>query len=1081
MGPRISAAGFTRLVPLPAPAIGAFAEAQPNGNAASNLTDGDPRTQYISAGKGLQTFVEFDFGRTIPLAAFRHQDRPGTATIAESELVCFDEQGNEVGRVSVTHSGEASAVTMHAISPAISTRRVRWQVTKLGGDRVGAVGGAEVTFFRAGDIEATPAALSMDAIALPIAEHSEAGLNQTLKLTIDFPYAEPTEVTLHVGDLLPRSIHLAAGTQILQVAIPTSAQARAWSLAIDDGHSHQLVRRELTVPPFRALTIYVLPHSHVDIGYTESQPDIEEKQVNNLLAGIDGAQRTAGYPEGARFVWNLENLWPADLLLQRLGPSQRESFLRALKERQVALNGMYANTLTGLCRPEELVRLFRFGTELRTMAGVPLDSAMISDVPGCTWGTVSAMAQAGIRYLSAAPNFFDRIGDILVQWENKPFWWVGPSGQERVLVWVPSRGYALSHIIQRLSPQWVAGYAEELARTGYPYEVTYVRWAGHGDNAVPDLAICDFVKEWNSTHASPRFVIGSVHDAFQALEKKHGAQLPEVRGDWTPYWEDGAGSSAHETAMNRANSDRLAQAEALWAMLQPRSYPAAAFSAAMQRVLLYDEHTWGASRSVSVPNHSTTIEEWAIKHAYAATADTLSRDLLARALALSISGENAGAAVDVLNTSSWTRTGLVTLPRDMATAGDRVTDEAGQLVPSQRLSTGELVLYARDVPAFGAKRYAIHAGTSFVEESVTITDTVLDNGRLKVALDPRTGDIVELRVKGLETNFAARSAGEALNEYLYFNGADPAKVQRSGPATIRLKEKGPLVASLLVESTAPGCFSLAREIKLVASEDHVEVANFVDKQRLVAASYIAPEGKESVNFAFPFHVPDGQVRLEVPFGIVRPDQDQIPGSCKNWMTVDRWADVSNPECGVTWVSLDAPLVEVGGLTANLLNSQTNPAVWRKQIGPTQKLYAWVMNNHWGTNYRAYQEGPQTFRFVLRPHAGFEPAAASRLAIAASQPLLAVRAREPRWVSGPRLNVASPEVIVTGIKPSDDGHAIIVRLWGAAGKDATTRIDWAEPKPRRVSYSDTSELPLRDAGETISVPAWSVVTVRAELP
>ena len=48
------------------------------------------------------------------------------------------------------------------------------------------------------------------------------------------------------------------------------------------------------------------------------------------------------------------------------------------------------------------------------------------------------------------------------------------------------------------------------------------------------------------------------------------------------------------------------------------------------------------------------------------------------------------------------------------------------------------------------------------------------------------------------------------------------------------------------------------------------------------------------------------------------------------LTVDRWADVSNREFGITWVSLDAPLVQVGGLTANLLNSQTNPAVWRQR-------------------------------------------------------------------------------------------------------------------------------------------------------
>ena len=44
--------------------------------------------------------------------------------------------------------------------------------------------------------------------------------------------------------------------------------------------------------------------------------------------------------------------------------SQRADFFEAVKKGQVCLNGMYLNELTGLCRPEELVRLFRFATQL---------------------------------------------------------------------------------------------------------------------------------------------------------------------------------------------------------------------------------------------------------------------------------------------------------------------------------------------------------------------------------------------------------------------------------------------------------------------------------------------------------------------------------------------------------------------------------------------------------------------------------------------------------------------------------------------------------------------------------------------
>jgi len=636
-----------------------------------------------------------------------------------SELIFLDEAGKEIGRLPVLHPDKGSGIAFKTIWPAIAARRVRWQVTQLGANRSPSVGGAEVAFFAPGNVATTPTAIALDAVALPVSTRTDTGIFQPFKVTIAYPYAEPIDAAIQVGEQPPRAVRLMADAQVQEFTIPVSAQERSWPVTLTGASNTVLARRTFSVPPFRQLTVYILPHSHVDIGYTELQPAIEEKQVNTLLAGMAVARRTANYPEGARFVWNLEGLWPADLLLHRLGPAQREKFFTAVRKRAVALDGMYFNTLTGLCRPEELIRLFRFAAQLRTEIGAPLDSAMISDVPGYTWGSVTAMAQAGIRYFSAAPNYFDRIGDIMVQWENKPFWWIGPSGHERVLVWVPSNGYALSHIIRKLSPQWITGYAEELTRTGYPYDVTYIRWSAGGDNAAPDASICDFVKDWNAQHPWPHLVIGSVHDAFQALEQKHGAQLPEVRGDWTPYWEDGAGSSAAETALNRASSDHLAQAEALWAMQSPGSYPANAFANAMRYVLLYDEHTWGAAASITAPTSRASVEQWAIKHGDAATASTLSHDLLSHALSLPLVGETTPAAVDVFNTNSWPRTDLVTLSKESfcrGRSGQRRPREASALAtPHERRTRhsgprGAAVFFA---PLYVLPGAGAHRGESF--------------------------------------------------------------------------------------------------------------------------------------------------------------------------------------------------------------------------------------------------------------------------------------------------------------------------------------------------------------------------------
>jgi hypothetical protein len=164
------------------------------------------------------------------------------------------------------------------------------------------------------------------------------------------------------------------------------------------------VREEIELKPVRQMQIYVLPHSHHDLGYTDLQADVEAKQIRNITRGIELARKTKDYPEGARFVWNLEVLWGADLYMKRGSKGDRRELIDAVQKGWIGINGSYANELTGLCRPEELLQLFHYSGQLGKTCGVKVDSAMMSDVPGFSWGTVTAMSQAGIRYFRLRPT-----------------------------------------------------------------------------------------------------------------------------------------------------------------------------------------------------------------------------------------------------------------------------------------------------------------------------------------------------------------------------------------------------------------------------------------------------------------------------------------------------------------------------------------------------------------------------------------------------------------------------------------------------------------------------------------------------
>jgi hypothetical protein len=365
---------------------------------------------------------------------------------------------------------------------------------------------------------------------------------QPVKINADLQVDSCSAVVSIEGNK-PVTLHFRKGENNVEVPVKAVSSEKKSTVKIESG-GILLYKGVINLRPVRKLTCYIVPMSHTDIGYTEIQTAIEDKQVQNLVKGIELAKKTANYPEGAKFIWNVEVSWAADLYLKRLNDVQKKEFLDAVKRGDVSLNGMYLNLLTGLSRPEELSRLFKFSTGLAQKTNVPITSAMTSDVPGQTWGTVTALSQAGIRYFSSAPNYFDRIGDILAKWENKAFYWASPTGKEKVLVWVPYKGYALSHIIRKFTIPFAETFVNLLDSTKYPYDIIYVRWSGHGDNAVPDGEISEFVKDWVPRYTWPKFVISSCSNAFESFEKRYGSRLPVVKGDWTPYWEDGAGSSA---------------------------------------------------------------------------------------------------------------------------------------------------------------------------------------------------------------------------------------------------------------------------------------------------------------------------------------------------------------------------------------------------------------------------------------------------------------------------------------------------------------------------------------------------------
>ncbi len=59
--------------------------------------------------------------------------------------------------------------------------------------------------------------------------------------------------------------------------------------------------------------------------------------------------------------------------------------------------------------------------------------------------------------------------------------------------------------------------------------------------------------------------------------------------------------------------------------------------------------------------------------------------------------------------------------------------------------------------------------------------------------------------------------------------------------------------------------------------------------------------------------------------------------------------------------------------------------WLRELAPSTRLFSYVMNNYWHTNYKADQEGPVTLRYAVTPHRGSDTATAKRLGPGSREP------------------------------------------------------------------------------------------------
>ncbi|HET7324417.1 MAG TPA: hypothetical protein VFJ06_08805 [Halococcus sp.] len=195
----------------------------------------------------------------------------------------------------------------------------------------------------------------------------------------------------------------------------------------------------------------------------------------------------------------------------------------------------------------------------------------------------------------------------------------------------------------------------------------------------------------------------------------------------------------------------------------------------------------------------------------------------------------------------------------------------------------------------------------------------------------------------------------------------------------------------------------------------------------------------STYLAFPLALSDPEARVDVGGQAMRPGRDQLPGCNHDFFTVQRWAALSNAECGMTIGCPLNPLIQFGGFQFGKD---------REEFELDQALLlGWMTTNYYNTNFRAHQPGVVRARYHLRPHDGpFDEAQVHRVGAEAEhatplvQPLAESGIAPSLPTTGRILDLPEPPVLVPSVRPAREADATLDPDAVTAGTPLSGRVE-----------------------------------------
>jgi hypothetical protein len=762
--------------------------------------------------------------------------------------------------------------------------------------------------------------------------------------------------------------------------------------------------------------MYILHHSHTDIGYT----DLQERIIYNHIDYIRTAVNTTkeGHKVGSidrNFKWNCETYYCVEKFLEEATEEEKQDLYAMIKSNNIGLSATYLN-FNDLVDKKILNKRTKEMVDHFKTQGIDVKVAMNADVNGISLGSLDVLLDNGIEFLFT--NIHTHHGMYPLYQNQKPYYWENKEGK-KLLVFNGEHynlGNALGLIYNKninfMTENYLGGdtkpkthletlkdnivkYLEACEENGYSYNFIPSCISGvFSDNAPPNTDIIRTITDFNEIYGDEiRLEMVTIQEFYDII-KDQVKDAPVYKGDLNDWWANGVGSTPYAVKHYK-------EAQRMYHLCDRLDNEGNVNKKALAReaednLLLYAEHTWGHSATITNP-YDTMVQNLDIRKtsyaskAHEASAKNLNRiahsrgdklryyDLNGKIKAINVT-ESKGVKVVEFYIEVWKYPGVKV-----------ICETSGQEMITQLSSHPRGVLISF-IDSFEAKEEKIYR----FEEAV---------GKIDVT-NTRVAYVGSERVKDIVNNYDPQSYKlpyQIENDYFtisyeigkgvtsFYNKVDHIEMLKQGDAKfftpiyentkirtdvyeerrllgrnirglhankyigelveVKVIEKGEIFTTVELIFELKGTFFSSVVIKLYNTIPKLEFKYKIAKNLSTDI--------ESIYLPLTLNNLDATLYIDKSDAVMRPGIDQIPGTCMEYYLVDNGLVYETKENTILIQTKDAPLIYMGELKHHPILLCDN-----KEENNRRDVYSWIMNNTWETNFKMDLSGITEFCYTL---------------------------------------------------------------------------------------------------------------------